>query len=156
MLASNRIIVCLTVAGVLASLGGCVSSATHNKVLASRDALQLKVREVNNENSRLKTGLLALAKRCQSAQTRIRSLAGAVSRLKTDERRVAEALDNLYRLVSAQAGSTAALNAATAPLLAEIDGLRAQTAALLSKPVSQPLGLSETTALRTAPIQAGP
>ena len=145
---------------MLVSLGGCVSSATHKKALASLELARVELQQeratkdmLEQDNTRLKAGLVALADRCQSAQVRIRSLKAAVSRLKVHQKRVADALDTLYQVVSAQAGSTAALEAASSPLAGGMDKIQAKTAALLEEPADTVQSAVATTALDIPPGQ---
>jgi len=111
---------------------------------------------VQQENARLKTGLSALSDRCRSAQTKIRSLNAMISRLKVDEGRLVAAVDKLYQLVSAQTGTTAALQASTSPLAGEINDLQAQTTALLQPAPAPPQSVVQTTALDSSSGESGP
>lgn len=163
MLVRSRMIVCATVAGVMVSLGGCVSNSTHKKTLADLNQTRAGLQQertarglAEQDNARLKAGLLALSDQCRSAQTQIRTLNAAVVRIKVGERRVAETLDKLYQLVSAQAGSTAALQASSSPLAGEIDDIQARTAALLKPPASQPQDALNQPALSIAADPSGP
>lgn len=163
MLSSGRFMVCASVAGMLVSLGGCVSSATHKKTLASLDHARAELQRVRadrnvleQDNTRLKGGLTALANRCRSARMRVLALNAAVSRLKVHQKRVAGALDKLYQAVSSQTGSTAALEAASSPLANEMADIQAKTAALLREPPTPPQGTVATTALDVSSAQETP
>lgn len=159
MFSTGRIMLVASVAAMLLATGGCVSSGTHNKALASLAQTRTELQEsrvsasmFERDNTRLKTGMVALADRCRSAQMRIRGLTRAISQIKADEGQVADALNKLYQAVSAQTTSTAALQAATSPLAGEINDIQATTMALLEEsaappqPVIGPMTLSATAA----------
>ena len=138
---------CVAILVLLASAGGCVSQSTHDKVLARLAATEASLTTSRTQHTQLKQGVGNLALECDSAILRVRSTESAVTRLKQNDKRVAECLAELRDIVASQTRSIQALETMVGPLRDELAKLRKRASALAgpSGPAPQPRVLAADT-----------
>lgn len=147
MLKAKGMFVCLIVAGLVLSVGGCVSKSKYDKVVMelgqtrgtldqlqiAKQTLDAQYEQSRLDNSRLRDGIGGVAESCNATVQRVKSAEGTLAKLKANERRAEACLAELQQMLARQAATLSAFERVFLPLHGELDDMRNKAASLTSK-----------------------